>query len=264
MQALGEDIVLLAITRNGKIAGYEKLRFALAGSQLVRLAAAGRIQIDRDGYVRVLNASPTGDATADLALSALEDAVGSPRAREWVARQPAALVTKFLNSLAEAGVIQAEDRRVLLLFRTHRWVVLDKARRDDAKKRLDAIARSRRSITAEAAAFAGLVYAAGLAGSLYPAGKDLAARDRLAAIARQDEAVTLISAERPASSNAAADGEQLFTYFPYAAIQGVTIAAIRCSVDAAHHAAAVQHHQSGYDGGFHHDGGGMVGGGHHG
>ena len=260
MQALGEDIVLLAITRNGKIAGYEKLRFALAGSQLVRLAAAGRIQIDRDGYVSVLGASPTGDATTDLALSALEDVVGSPRARQWVARQPATLVTKFLNSLAEAGVIQAEDRRVLLLFRTHRWVVLDKARRDDAKKRLDAIAGSRRSITAEEAAFAGLVYAAGLGSSLYPAGKDLA----LAAIARQDEAVTLISAERPTSSSAAADGDQLFTHFPYAAIQSVTIAAIRCSVDAAHHAAAVQHHQSGYDSGFHHDGGGMVGGGHHG
>jgi Golgi phosphoprotein 3 (GPP34) len=89
VQNIGEDIVLLAIMQNGTIVGYEKLRFALAGAELVRLAEAGRIDIDHDGYISVLNASPTGDAITDLLLTGLEDAIRPPRRRTGWPRSPA-------------------------------------------------------------------------------------------------------------------------------------------------------------------------------
>ena len=92
MRDIGEDIVLLAIRRNGTIIAHEKLRFALAGWELVWLAQTRRIDIDHDGYIVVLDSSPTGDPIADSALAAIDDAIGPPRAKEWVARQRSTLV----------------------------------------------------------------------------------------------------------------------------------------------------------------------------
>jgi Golgi phosphoprotein 3 (GPP34) len=259
MQAIGEDIVLLAIKRNGTIAAYEKLRFALASSELVRLAEAGRIDIDHDGYVFVVDTSPTGDALTDLALAALEDAIRPPRAREWVARQRPVLVNKYLERLAAAGTVRAEDRKVLGLFRVRRWIVLDAGRVIDAKGRLDAIAFTTGPVTSEQAAFAGLVHAIGLGVGLYPKRKDLAARDRLEAIARQDETIEMVSGA-PTFPNSAVDAST--SVAANAALQAATWSAIQSSVNATHHA-VVQHHQTGHDGGFHDGGGGMAGG-HHG
>jgi hypothetical protein len=43
MQNPGEDILLLALERNGTIAARDKMHFALAGSELARLRALRRI-----------------------------------------------------------------------------------------------------------------------------------------------------------------------------------------------------------------------------
>lgn len=48
MENLGEDIVLLALCPDGRLAVWDRLRFALAGSELVRLAASGRVAIVDD------------------------------------------------------------------------------------------------------------------------------------------------------------------------------------------------------------------------
>lgn len=246
MGAIGEDIVLLAIRRNGTIVAYDQLRFALAGSQLVQLAAAGRIDIDQYGRVVVLNASPTGDALADVALAALNDAVRPPWAKEWVGRQRLVLVDRYLEHLAAAGAIRAEDRRVLGLFRTvRRWTVVDKQRLTDAKNRLAAIASTTEPVTSQQAAFAGLVHAVGLDRSLYPKGEDSAVRDRLAAIARQDETVTMVSGA-PTSVSSAVNAST--TAAANAAIQVATWSVIQASVEATHHAVE-QHHQAAHHGG---------------
>lgn len=223
MRNIGEDIVLLAIKRNGTIAAYEKLRFALAGSELVRLAETRRIDIDRDDYVFVLDASPTGDALTDLALTALKDAIRPPRARQWVSRQRPVLVNKYLERLAAAGTVRAEDRRVLGLFRVRRWIVLDTERVIDAKGRLDAIALTTGPVTSEQAAFAGLVHAIGLSVWLYPQRKDLAARNRLEAIARQDETIEMVSGA-PTFPNSAVDASA--SVAANAALQAATWSAI--------------------------------------
>lgn len=264
MGNIGEDLVLLAIKRNGTIAAFERLRFALAGSELVRLVDARRIDIDHDGYIVVLDVSPTGDELADLALTSIGGAVIRLRAKEWVARQRPVLVDIYLEHLAAAGVIRSEDRKVLGLFRAQRWAVVDTARVIDAKGRLDAIVSSTGPVTREQAAFAGLVHAVGLGVWLYPRRDYLARRSRLAAIALKDETTEMVSS-KPAFPGNASDASVYAS--DDASLQGAIWAAVRSCVDATHH--AVVQHQGGHDGGshhdgggFHHDGGGMVGG-HH-
>lgn len=113
-----------------------------------------------------------------------------------MAAQPGGLTDEFLDRLVAAETIRVEDRRVLGLFRTRRWIVADMGRWHEVKQRLDAIVRSNRPVTLEQAAFAGLVHAAGLGIVLYPGRKELAARLRLAAIAAQETGVVPVLPDR--------------------------------------------------------------------
>lgn len=261
---MGEDIVLLAIHRNGTIIAYEKLRFALAGWELVRLAETRRIDIDHDGYIVVVDNGPTGDAIVDSALAAIDNAIGQPRAKEWVARQRSTLAAKYLERLAAAGTIRAGRRKALGLLRAQRWTVVDKARGIDAKDRLDEIAFSTGPVTPEQAAFAGLVHAVGLDARLYPKRKNLAARNRLQAVAQEHQTIGMFSDSSPSLNN---PGDNSIQMAPDAGLNFAALSAVQSCVHATHHAAA--DHGIGHDGGshhggaFHHDGGGM-GGGHHG
>jgi Golgi phosphoprotein 3 (GPP34) len=281
MRNVGEDIVLLAIGRNGTIATYEKLCFALAGSELVQLVDAQRIEFDLYGGITVLDASPTGDALVDLALARLVEGTPPPTAWQWVARQHPELVNRYLARHSEAGTIRFEDRTVLGLLRIQRWTVLDPARVTEARARLDAIVSATGPLTSEQVVFAGLVHAVGLGGSLYPKRAGQAARSRLEAIAAQNDTVKTVAGARDAASNAVGTSAATNTV-----LQVGIWTAIETSVNATLHTVA-HHHQSGqgngahpesgvhhggavyhsggvhHDGGFHHGGGGMDGG-HHG
>jgi hypothetical protein len=45
LDSLGEDLVLLSVSPDGKVTTAHQLGFGLMGSELVRLAAAGKIAI---------------------------------------------------------------------------------------------------------------------------------------------------------------------------------------------------------------------------
>lgn len=258
MQSIGEDIVLLAIRGNGTIAAYEKLCFALGGWELLRLAGSGRIAIDQNGQVVVLDASPVGDALVDMALAVFDDAMLLPSgAADWVASRHPVLVNKYLERLSEAGTIRFEDRTFLGLLRIQRWIVLDEARVTDAKDRLDAIVSATGALTSEQAAFAGLVYAVGLGRWLYPGREGQAMRDRLERIAQQLETPEIAGAVSNSANSAVGTPGAVDS-----ALQNATWSAAQSVADAVADA-IVQHHQTGHGGGSHHGGGGVAGG-HHG
>jgi len=82
--ALGEDLVLLSIRpRDGKLMTWGRIDLGLMGSELVRLAAAGRAGIT-GGRITVLDPTPTGDTELDAALLSLIDARFAPRPEPWV------------------------------------------------------------------------------------------------------------------------------------------------------------------------------------
>src|SRR5580698_9200130 len=99
METLGEDLVLLAIRPNGVIGTGAKLQYGLSGSELVRLAALGRVSI-QDGRIVVLDHTPTGDLLLDEALASMHDWVHDAQA--WVGWDWYELVRRYLERLAAA------------------------------------------------------------------------------------------------------------------------------------------------------------------
>lgn len=239
METLGEDILLLAVKPGGTIACADKLKYALSGSELVRLAALGRVDIV-DGRIVVRDDAVTGDAELDLALAGLAAGGRPPTAKKWVGAPRRHMVTTYAARLTAAGVIRSEKRKVLKVFTVTRWQVLDVSRAAEVRARLDAIARSAApvgSVDSVEAAFGGLAYAVGLGHVLYPGKGGQPERARLKAIAKREQVAGLVQSAIDAAVRSATD----------AAVD----AAVHASVQAAHHAASSH---GGHDGG---------GGGHH-
>jgi len=270
METLGEDLLLLAVRPNGKLGAAPKLRFGLSGSELVRLAAARRVDIVR-GRIVVLDAAPTGDDLLDAALQSMAGGKRQPAAKAWVARSRPGLVDRYLDRLAAAGVVRAERRQVMGLFPGTRWVVVDTARQAQVRARLDAIASGSVApgrLDSEQAAFAGLAGAIGLAALLYPGFSGAAARKNLKTAAKRDRsaspavgAVADAAAATQAATRAADDARDAAmraatSAAMNASVQAATDAAVAASIDAATQAAI----SASADAAAHHGG---AAGGHH-
>ena len=255
METLGEDLILLAVRPDGTLGAAPKLPFGLSGSELVRLAAARRVDIV-GGRIAILDATPTGDALLDAALQSMEGGGWhQPAAKAWVARPRRGLVEAYLERLVAAGAIRGERGKVLGVFPVTRWRVADTARLGQVRARLDAVASGSDSTDAAQAALAGLAYAVGLIQLVYPGAAGAAARknvkeaatdSRMAADAghaSDTAALTAASAAMDASIRAATDAAVS------ASIDAATQAAISAATEATHHAAA--DHGGGAAGGHH-------------
>ncbi|HTJ69783.1 MAG TPA: GPP34 family phosphoprotein [Actinospica sp.] len=244
MRTLGEDIVLLAIRPDGKLSVHDKLRFALAGSELVRLAAERRVDVV-DGRIQVLDPTPTGDVLLDAAFASIQQAKRPPQAKNWVAMLRPHQAGSYLEQLADQGAVDIERRKVLGFLPTFRWTISDPARAAEARARIDAVAHSSGPVDSAQSALGGLVHAIGLDAVLYPrsAGEESKlARERLKQIARRDPTATAV---RSAAERAAVDASI------DAAVDASVHAAVSASVHAAHSAAHSASHDGGGGGGHH-------------
>ena len=184
MDTLGEDLVLLSIRPgNGMIATKSRLGYGLRGSELVRLAASGRVGITGDRIV-VLDGQPTGDERLDAALASLARARRPPRPKAWVGHPESKIVDIYLARLAASGAIRPDRRTLLGFIPALRWQIADPPRAADARARLDAIAGATGPVDTAQAAFAGLASASGLGPVLYPGMAHRHLRKRLERIAK--------------------------------------------------------------------------------
>lgn len=180
MDTLAADLLLLAInSRTGQVRSPRAVDCALMGSELVRLAAAGRVEIT-GGRITVLDRRPTGDEELDSAVRSIADVRWRPRAGGWVGRPRRGIRRAYLNRLAQEGAVSMGESLVL---RQPRWRVTDSERLGAARQRLEVIARSEGRVTVEQRAYAGLAHAIGLGKVVYPAWADRAARARLRGVA---------------------------------------------------------------------------------
>jgi hypothetical protein len=182
--ALGEDLVLLSIRpRDGKLMTWGRIDLGLMGSELVRLAAAGRAGI-AGGRIAVLDPAPTGDTELDAALLSLLDARFAPRPEPWVGLPRRGIRDAYAARLVSAGVLRVRPSRII---GASRYVILGSSRVAAARSRLDAITQSSGPPAGSAqAALGGLACAIGLGGVLYPGRPGRDRRARLAEIARQE------------------------------------------------------------------------------
>jgi len=260
MESLGEDLLLLSIRPDrGKVGNTDKIDFGLMGSELVRLAALGRVEVAA-GRIAVRDAAPTGDAELDAALKSLTEAGRPPKATAWVGKPRGGIRGAYVDRLARAGVIQLEPARFLGIPTRPRLRLTDGGRAADARARLDAIALSSGPVDVTQAAYGGLAHATGLASLLYRGRDGRPARKRLAEVARGGAVTDAASVAPDAVTRAASDAavraasDAAVQAANDAAVQAATHAASTAAVHAAVHAAnhAASHaaaHSGGHAGG---------------
>ena len=261
MDSLGEDLALLSVSpADGRVTTAQKLGFGLMGSELVRLAAAGRLTVTA-GRVTVTDPSPCPDPALDAALASLAGSRREVRAKGWVGRPRHHIVETYLERLATAGVLQPERRTRLGIFSVTRWRVIDAGRQAEAKARLDAVALSAGPVSTAQAALAGLAHATGLGTVLYPGRDGRPARARLERIAKGSEVATAVAdagtggtEAGDAASQAVMATNQAVRAATDAATNAATQAAIDAATSAAVHAATQAAHSAAHSAG--HGGGG--------
>jgi hypothetical protein len=125
---IAEDLLLLltADDTGRSAARGTKMRMALGGALLAELALMQRVDLAgpdervREGRLVVRDAGPTGDDVLDEALVALGRQEGRKPQRVVAALGKQARAQLY-ERLAEAGLLRAEEGRLLGVFPTRRW-----------------------------------------------------------------------------------------------------------------------------------------------
>jgi len=133
---LAEELLLLAYDdQTGKATGSRiGLDLGMSAAVLVDLALAGRIAYV-DGYLKVLDPTPTGEPIADSVLAkAAEDEPHTPS--QWVQRLRHRLRTRVLEDLVSRGVVQDVDETQMEFIHIHRYPTTDPAFEAEIRRRL--------------------------------------------------------------------------------------------------------------------------------
>lgn len=143
---IAEDLLLLLYDdETGKpIAGSPGLDYALAGAVLIELTLNGKLDITgqadgvKPGRLKVLDATPTGDPILDERLAFVVDRPGK-RPKDQIGRLSKKLRDQLLSRLAERGVLEADQGRMLGLFPVTRWPAKDARHEAEVRSKLESV-----------------------------------------------------------------------------------------------------------------------------
>ena len=140
MLRFAEEIVLLLLhDDDGRFITVPNwsIRYAIAGAVLMDLAMEDRIDSDLEKLI-VIDSSPVGDDLLDPTLEAIA-AVPQHDIRFWVdqvAAQADSIREEALARLVSQGVLEVEDDRILWVFRSRRYPVVDGTAEREVKLRI--------------------------------------------------------------------------------------------------------------------------------
>ena len=125
---IAEDLLLLLTADDtGKLAvGGMNMKMALGGALLAELALMQRVDLAgpdervQERRLIVTDAGPTGDGMLDEALATVGRKEGK-KPQNVVAALGRRTRVRLYERLAEAGLLSAEEGRILGIFPTHRW-----------------------------------------------------------------------------------------------------------------------------------------------
>lgn len=143
---IAEDLLLLLYDdESGKpITGAPGLDYALAGAVLIELTVLGKLDVAGEGEqvkrgrLKVLDASPTGDAILDERLAYVAGKPGK-RPKDQIGRLSKKLRDQLLARLAERGVLKTDEGKVLGLFPVTRWPANDARHEAEMRAKLDSV-----------------------------------------------------------------------------------------------------------------------------
>lgn len=141
MLTFAEELLLLALDdKKGVIKPLpcHSMRFALAGALLMELAFADRIDTDPD-TLKVVNTNPTGDPLLDETLERLQKADSQKNTEYWLNElswNTRDLQERTLKQLVDKGVLKVEDRKVLWVFASRRYPLINDREVREVRDRL--------------------------------------------------------------------------------------------------------------------------------
>ena len=130
MLTFAEEILLLILDDDGSFLPTRggAMEYILAGAVLMDLAFANRIDTDPE-HLTCLDTTPTGNPILDQALEHITNA-GQPKdTRGWIETLAGQDTTEIrqqaLASLIERGILEAQDKKFLWVFRARRYPTID-------------------------------------------------------------------------------------------------------------------------------------------
>lgn len=143
---IAEDLLLLLYDdETGKpITGSPGLDYALAGAVLIELTLLGKTDITtaadgvKPGRLKVLDTAPTGEAILDERLAFVAANPGK-RPKDQIGRLSKKLRDQLLSQLAQRGVLDEAEGKILGLFPVTRWPAKDARHEAEVRSKLESV-----------------------------------------------------------------------------------------------------------------------------
>ncbi len=141
MLTIAEEILLLVLDdETGTFINEPDVHvgYAVAGAVLMDLALANRIDADNEKLF-VADKAPTGDPVQDSVLERLEASGELHDAGYWVGeigRDSRELRERVLHRLVEGGILKEVDKKILWVFETRRYPMVDGKEEREVKRRI--------------------------------------------------------------------------------------------------------------------------------
>ncbi len=143
---IAEDLLLLMYDdETGKpIVGSPKLEYALGGALLIELTTLGKVDItaggngERPGRLKVLDSSSTGDPILDDRLAYVVGKAGK-KPKDVLSGLSKKVRDQLLARLAERGILEANEGKVLGLFPVTRWPAKDAQHEGEVRAALESV-----------------------------------------------------------------------------------------------------------------------------
>ncbi len=119
------------------------MRCALAGAVLMELAQAARIDTDTEKFFLV-NTEPTGNGLLDTTLKRIAEADGDRSTRYWVesvSSEADRIREEALAGLVDKGILSREEDRLLWVFGSRRYPIIDGDAEREVKLRVLGVLR---------------------------------------------------------------------------------------------------------------------------
>ena len=132
-----EELLLLAHDEKRHLRQLQDLLMntALAGAVLMDLALINRVDTDLTAFV-VLDRKPTGEKLLDQALAALPDKATTVDALDVLRKQGGSLMDMAIARLIERGILRKQEGRILWVFESRRYPLIDGKELQEVKKRI--------------------------------------------------------------------------------------------------------------------------------
>jgi hypothetical protein len=186
---LAEELLLLALhDEKGTVlmAGSTGLPYGLAGAFLIELVGAGLLRVEGKDLVAAA-AGTARDEILDRILTDVRSAKRTRNLKYWVGRTGRSggkIRSKLADRLVAKGILQREERRLLLIFPTTRYPQVNPLPEYAVRERLRAALRAMTPPDDRTAALIALAHACDLVGRLFDKGERREAKKRAREIAR--------------------------------------------------------------------------------